>query len=67
MRARQAEMAEAARRAFATGDAEHGFVYTGQSAGLIDGIEPAAAVVERIVAEATALLRERAPSLLAAV
>jgi NAD(P)H-dependent flavin oxidoreductase YrpB (nitropropane dioxygenase family) len=66
LRYRQAEVAEAARLSFATGDADQGFVYTGQSAGLIGAIEPAAAVVERIVAEATTLLRERARSLLVA-
>ena len=65
LRYRQGEVAAAARRAFVGGDADRGVAYIGQSAGLIDAVEPAAMVVERIVAEATAPLRDRAPLLLA--
>jgi NAD(P)H-dependent flavin oxidoreductase YrpB (nitropropane dioxygenase family) len=55
-----------ARRAYQEGDTDWGFLYSGQSAGLINSIEPAATVVERIVADATKLLQERAASLLLA-
>lgn len=62
LRHRQAEAAAAAARALAAGDVDQAILYTGQGAGLIDSVEPAAAVVERIVADATALLRQRAPA-----
>lgn len=64
LRARQAEVAAAAGAALAAGDVDEAVVYTGQTVGLIGAIEPAAAIVERIVADAASLLRERAPSLL---
>lgn len=64
LRARQAEVAAAIGAALAAGDVDEAVVYTGQTVGLIDAIEPAGLVVERIVADATSLLRERAPSLL---
>jgi hypothetical protein len=38
-------------------------VYYGQSAALIDEVLPAAQVVEDVVAEAEAILRDRLPSL----
>ena len=66
LRFRQAEVAAAARQARAAGDAEGSFILVGQSAGLVAAIEPAGAVVQRIVGEAVALLRERAPALLTA-
>ena len=66
LRFRQAEVAATARQARAAGDAEGSFILVGQSAGLVADIEPAGAVVERIVGEAAALLRERAPALLTA-
>ncbi len=56
LRHRQAEVAAAARRSFQAGDTDHTILYTGQGAGLIDSIEPAAVIVERIVADATRLL-----------
>jgi NAD(P)H-dependent flavin oxidoreductase YrpB (nitropropane dioxygenase family) len=65
LRARRAEVAARLRRAWEAGDAAEAVLYTGQTAGLIDAVEPAAAVVARVVAEAAALLRERAPALLA--
>ena len=40
------------RQAFTAGDAEHTGVWFGEAAGLIDAIEPAAAIVERMVDEA---------------
>jgi NAD(P)H-dependent flavin oxidoreductase YrpB (nitropropane dioxygenase family) len=64
LRYRQPEVAAAIRRALETGDVDEAVLYTGQGAGLIDSVEPAGAVVERIVADAEALLRDRAPSLL---
>ena len=64
LRYRQSEAAVAARRAFTDGDADHGVAYAGQSAGLIDSVEPAAVVVERIVTQAEALLRDRTAALL---
>jgi NAD(P)H-dependent flavin oxidoreductase YrpB (nitropropane dioxygenase family) len=40
-----------------TGDTDNAFLYTGQTAGLIETIEPAGIIVERIVTEATERLR----------
>jgi NAD(P)H-dependent flavin oxidoreductase YrpB (nitropropane dioxygenase family) len=65
LRARQQEVAAGLQRALEAGDPEEAVLYTGQTAGLIEAVEPAAAVVARVVAEAAALLRERAPALLA--
>jgi len=65
LRARQPEVAERLRRAREAGDVDAALLYTGQTAGLIDAVEPAATVVARVVAEAAALLGQRAPSLLA--
>jgi NAD(P)H-dependent flavin oxidoreductase YrpB (nitropropane dioxygenase family) len=65
LRYEQTDAATAAARALAAGDVDHAILYTGQSAGLIDAVEPAAVIVERIVTDATALLRQRVPSLLA--
>ena len=38
---------------------EHAVVYTGQTAGLIDSVQPAARVVEEIVGEAAGIIRSR--------
>jgi NAD(P)H-dependent flavin oxidoreductase YrpB (nitropropane dioxygenase family) len=65
LRYHQAEVADRLRQARADGDPDDAVLYTGQTAGLIDAIEPAASLVTRIVEEATALLGERAPALLA--
>jgi NAD(P)H-dependent flavin oxidoreductase YrpB (nitropropane dioxygenase family) len=64
LRSRQADVAAAVGGALAAGDVDEAIVYMGQTVGLIDSIEPAAAVVERIVNEATSLLRERAEAVL---
>ena len=48
----------------ASGDAERGLLLMGQDAGLVDAIEPAAALVARLAAEAETALRERARELL---
>jgi nitronate monooxygenase len=45
------------RQAFEAGDAEQAAVWFGEAAGLIHSIEPAAAIVERMVAEAAQQLR----------
>jgi len=66
LRARRPEIAAAMLEARARGDAANATVYLGQVAGLIDAIEPAGAIVERVVAEAEQLLRERAAGVLGA-
>jgi hypothetical protein len=45
-------------RALEAGDTDNAFLYTGQTAGLIDAIEPVGVVVERIVNDATARLHD---------
>jgi NAD(P)H-dependent flavin oxidoreductase YrpB (nitropropane dioxygenase family) len=62
LRARQPEVAAALQRAAESGDADHASLLIGQDAGLIRDIPPAGEVVERIVAEAEAVLR-RLPAL----
>lgn len=63
---RESELArdEDARRAFqeakAGEDYSKAFIYAGQSVGLLDRVEPAAAIVRRIVADAEARLRAAA-------
>lgn len=54
----------AMRAARAAGDADEGSLLIGQDAGLIDAIEPAATLVERLVREAEAMLRDRPRDLL---
>ncbi|MBM3565584.1 MAG: nitronate monooxygenase [Alphaproteobacteria bacterium] len=46
------------RQAFAQGDPDNAGVWFGEAAGLIDAIEPAAAIVERMAAEAALRLKE---------
>ena len=48
-------------RALEIGDADNASVLIGQDAGLIHDIAPAGEIVERIVAEAEALLKDRLP------
>jgi NAD(P)H-dependent flavin oxidoreductase YrpB (nitropropane dioxygenase family) len=57
LRYRHAEAAASAWRALEAGDTDNAFLYTGQTAGLINSIEPARAVVQQIVADATERLR----------
>ncbi len=66
VRARRPEIQAAVREARARGDAAHATVYAGQAAGMIERIEPAGAIVARVVAEAAHLLRERAAAVLGA-
>ena len=63
LRARQPEAAAALQRALETGDADNASLLIGQDAGLIHDIPPAAEIVERIVADAEALLKNRLPKL----
>jgi NAD(P)H-dependent flavin oxidoreductase YrpB (nitropropane dioxygenase family) len=63
LRARQPEVAAALERARETGDADNASLLIGQDAGLIHDIPPAGEIVERIVAEAEALLKDRLPKL----
>lgn len=63
LRRRRGEVAAAITRAHQEDDAERGELNFGQSAGLIDAVEPCADVVRRLTEEAEDLLR-RAPELL---
>ena len=63
LRARQPEVAAALERARETGDADNASLLIGQDAGLIHDIPSAGEIVERIVAEAEALLKDRLPKL----
>jgi NAD(P)H-dependent flavin oxidoreductase YrpB (nitropropane dioxygenase family) len=58
LRRRRAEVAAAIARAAREDDAEDGELNFGQSAGLIDAIQPCGEVVRRVVAEAEQRLRE---------
>ena len=60
LRARRAEVRASSVRARQAGDTNESALMAGQSVGLIDRIEPAAVIVERIVREAEAIMRERA-------
>ena len=57
LRYRHAEAAASAWRALEAGDIDDAPLYTGQTAGLIDAVEPAGVIVDRIVTEATERLR----------
>ena len=61
LRARQSEIGESMRRAYAEGDREAAPLFYGQDAGLIEAIEPAAQLVPRLVEEAEAILARLAP------
>src|SRR5438094_5471161 len=63
LRRRWKEVVPTVRAARAAGDADRGTLLMGEDAGLIDSIEPAAALVERLAAEAEAILRKRARDL----
>lgn len=64
LRARQPEAAAALGRARETGDADNASLLIGQDAGLIHDVPPAGEIVERTVAEAEALLKDRLPKLI---
>ena len=63
LRARQSEVAVALERARETGDTDNASLLIGQDAGLIHDIPSAGEIVERIVAEAEELLKQRLPKL----
>jgi NAD(P)H-dependent flavin oxidoreductase YrpB (nitropropane dioxygenase family) len=64
LRRRRVEVNAQIRQAAQAGDPDRGAVMIGQTAGLIDRIEPAADLVRQISRDAEAILRERLPSLL---
>jgi NAD(P)H-dependent flavin oxidoreductase YrpB (nitropropane dioxygenase family) len=66
LRARQPEAAAALEKAREAGDADNASLFIGQDAGLIHDLPPAGEIVERIVAEAEALLKDRLPKLVRA-
>lgn len=59
LRKRRREVQAQVQAARAAGDADRGSLLIGQDAGLIDSIEPAGALIERLAAETDALLRTR--------
>ena len=65
LRRRRVEVNAQVRQAAQVGDPDRGAVMIGQTAGLIDRIEPAGDLVRQISRDAEAILRERLPSLLA--
>jgi NAD(P)H-dependent flavin oxidoreductase YrpB (nitropropane dioxygenase family) len=64
LRRRRAEVIAEVGAAYAAGDAENASLLIGQTAGLIDAIEPAGELVRRISADAEAIVRDRLPALL---
>ncbi len=65
LRRRRAEVSAQLREAAKAGDPDRGAIMIGQTAGLIDRIEPAAELVRQIARDAEAILRDRLPRLLA--
>jgi NAD(P)H-dependent flavin oxidoreductase YrpB (nitropropane dioxygenase family) len=65
LRRRRAEVATQLREAAQFGDPDRGAIMLGQTAGLIDRVEPAADLVRQIASDAEAILRDRLPRLLA--
>lgn len=65
LRRRRVEVSAQLRQAAQAGDPDRGAVMIGQTAGLIDRIEPAAELVRQISRDAEAILCERLPRLLA--
>lgn len=64
LRLRRAEVSAQLREAAKAGDPDRGAIMIGQTAGLIDRVEPAADLVRQISRDAEAILRERLPRLL---
>ena len=56
LRARRDEVGAGMRRAYAEGDRDGAPLFYGQDAGLIDALEPAGRLVERLAAEAESIL-----------
>jgi NAD(P)H-dependent flavin oxidoreductase YrpB (nitropropane dioxygenase family) len=65
LRRRRVEISAQLRDAAQAGDPDRGAIMLGQTAGLIDGIEPAADLVRQISRDAETILRARLPRLLA--
>jgi NAD(P)H-dependent flavin oxidoreductase YrpB (nitropropane dioxygenase family) len=65
LRRRRADVSTQLRQAAQAGDPDRGAIMIGQTAGLIDRVEPAAEVVQQISQEAESILRQRLPRLLA--
>jgi NAD(P)H-dependent flavin oxidoreductase YrpB (nitropropane dioxygenase family) len=59
VRRNRSELQQRIQRARQDGDVSNGSLLIGQDSGLIDSVEPAGAIVERIVREAEALLAQR--------
>jgi NAD(P)H-dependent flavin oxidoreductase YrpB (nitropropane dioxygenase family) len=64
LRRHRAEVSAGLRAAAKAGDPDRGAVMLGQTAGLIDRVEPAGDLVRQISRDAEAILRERLPRLL---
>lgn len=64
LRRRRLDVQAQVQAARASGDAEQGSLLMGQDAGLVDAVEPAGALVERLAAEAESVLRMRSRELL---
>jgi NAD(P)H-dependent flavin oxidoreductase YrpB (nitropropane dioxygenase family) len=64
VRRRHAELGLSLRQAREAGDVDNGALLIGQDAGLIDAIEPAASIVQRIVTDAERLLAGRVAEVL---
>jgi len=65
LRRRRVEVSAQLREAAKAGDPDHGAIMIGQTAGLIDRVEPAADLVRQISRDAENILRDRLPRLLA--
>jgi NAD(P)H-dependent flavin oxidoreductase YrpB (nitropropane dioxygenase family) len=65
LRRRRADVSTQLRQAAQAGDPDRGAIMIGQTAGLIDRVEPAAEVVQQISQEAESILRQRLPRFLA--
>jgi NAD(P)H-dependent flavin oxidoreductase YrpB (nitropropane dioxygenase family) len=64
LRYHRAEVAAQVQEAHQTGDADNSVLYTGETAGLIDDIQPVGDIVRNMVAEAESILRQRLPQML---
>jgi NAD(P)H-dependent flavin oxidoreductase YrpB (nitropropane dioxygenase family) len=65
LRRRRREVAAQLAEAAKAGDPDRGAIMVGQTAGLIDRVEPAADLVRQIARDAESILRDRLPTLLA--
>jgi len=63
MRAALSEERAAVEAARQAGDADNAYLLIGQDAGLIHDLPPAKVLIERMLSEAEAILRDRLPAL----